>query len=83
MLGAGFTVRKDFPLYLEGTAAHSRYDPTYLVSDGTYSREVPVIFSHRNSSAISAARWVSTGYRGQYKFGDNVQGGSAGIACSF
>jgi hypothetical protein len=41
-LGAGFTVSKDFPLYLEGTAAYSRYDPTFLVSNGTDSREVPV-----------------------------------------
>ncbi len=40
-LGAGFTVSRDFPLYLEGTAADSRYDPTFVVSDGTNSRSIP------------------------------------------
>ncbi len=40
-LGAGFTVSKDFPLYLEGTAAYSRYDPTFVVSDGTNERSIP------------------------------------------
>lgn len=41
-LGAGFTVSKDVPLYLEGTAAYSRFDPTFVVSDGTDSRSLPV-----------------------------------------
>jgi len=40
-LGAGFTVSKGFPVYLEGTAAYSRYDPTFVVSDGTQERPVP------------------------------------------
>ncbi len=40
-LGAGFTLSKDFPLYLEGTAAYSRFDPTFVVSDGTDSRSIP------------------------------------------
>jgi hypothetical protein len=40
-LGAGFTVSKDFPLYLEGTAAYSRYDPTFVISDGTTERSIP------------------------------------------
>ena len=40
-LGAGFTVSRDFPLYLEGTAAYSRYDPAFVVSDGTNSRSIP------------------------------------------
>jgi hypothetical protein len=50
-LGAGFTVSKDFPLYLEGTAAYSRYDPTFLVSDGTNSREVPVKWNSLSATA--------------------------------
>jgi hypothetical protein len=40
-LGAGFTVSKGFPVYLEGTAAYSRYDPTFVVSDGTQERPIP------------------------------------------
>ena len=40
-LGAGFTVSKGFPVYLEGTVAYSRYDPTFVVSDGTQERPVP------------------------------------------
>jgi hypothetical protein len=33
-LGAGFTVGKDFPLYLEGTLGYATYDPTFVASDG-------------------------------------------------
>jgi len=40
-LGAGFTTSRGFPLYLEGTAAYSRYDPTFVVSDGTQERPIP------------------------------------------
>lgn len=40
-LGAGFTTSRGFPLYLEGTAAYSRYDPTFIVSDGTEERPIP------------------------------------------
>ena len=41
-LGVGFTISRAFPLYLEGTAGYSRYDPTFVVSDGTQTREFPV-----------------------------------------
>src|SRR5262245_13436191 len=40
--GGGFTWSKDTPLYLEGNAAYSRYDPVFLVSDGGEQRRVPV-----------------------------------------
>ena len=40
-LGGGFTVSKDTPLYLEGTVGYSRYDPSFLVSDGEIERPVP------------------------------------------
>jgi hypothetical protein len=36
--GGGFTWSKDSPLYLEGNAAYSRYDPVFLVSEGTDRR---------------------------------------------
>jgi hypothetical protein len=40
--GGGFTWSKETPLYLEGNAAYSRYDPTFVLSDGTEQRPVPV-----------------------------------------
>jgi hypothetical protein len=41
-LGGGFTVSRSFPLYLEGNAAFSRYDPIFVATNGTEQREVPV-----------------------------------------
>ncbi|WP_408436074.1 hypothetical protein [Paraburkholderia sp. RL18-101-BIB-B] len=41
-LGGGFTLSKSFPLYLEGTIALSRYDPTFVATDGAQQRVVPV-----------------------------------------
>jgi hypothetical protein len=41
-LGGGFTWSKSFPLYLEGNAAYSRYDPAFIISDGTETRSVPL-----------------------------------------
>jgi len=40
-LGGGFTLSRSTPLYLEGSIAYSRYDPTFVASNGTDSREVP------------------------------------------
>lgn len=40
-VGGGFTVSKDFPLYLEGTAGYSRYDPTFVASNGVEERSIP------------------------------------------
>ncbi|MBC8166877.1 MAG: autotransporter domain-containing protein [Bryobacteraceae bacterium] len=40
-LGGGVTMGKDFPLYLEGTAGYSRYDPTFVASDGMQERSIP------------------------------------------
>ena len=40
-LGGGFTVSKSFPLYLEGNAAFSRYDPMFIATNGTEQREIP------------------------------------------
>ena len=40
-LGGGFTVSRLTPLYLEGNAAFSRYDPTFIATNGTETREVP------------------------------------------
>ena len=40
--GGGFTWSKSLPLYLEGNAAYSRFDPVFVASDGTEQRFVPV-----------------------------------------
>ena len=50
-LGGGFTWRKSFPLYLEGNAAFSRYDPVFISSRGTVRAEVPVVWK----SAVGTA----------------------------
>jgi len=40
--GGGFTWSKSVPLYLEGNAAYSRYDPVFILSNGAETRKVPV-----------------------------------------
>ena len=40
-LGGGFTTSKSFPLYLEGNIAYSRYDPTFIATNGIEQREIP------------------------------------------
>lgn len=41
-LGGGATMSKEWPLYLEGNAAYSRYDPVFVASDGEDQRSVPL-----------------------------------------
>jgi hypothetical protein len=40
--GGGFTLSKSVPLYMEGNAAYVRFDPKFLVSDGSTQRTLPV-----------------------------------------
>jgi hypothetical protein len=40
-LGGGFPISKSFPLYVEGTLAYSRYDPTFIATDGAQQRSLP------------------------------------------
>jgi hypothetical protein len=54
-LGGGFTWSKSLPLYLEGNAAYSRYDPVFLASDGTTERPVPVKWN--SLSATGGVGW--------------------------
>lgn len=56
--GGGFTFSRDVPLYLEGTAAASRYDPTFVASDGQESRPVPVKWT--TVSATGGVGWDFT-----------------------
>jgi hypothetical protein len=41
-LGGSFTCSKSLPLYLEGNAAYSRFDPVFAATDGTGQGFVPV-----------------------------------------
>jgi hypothetical protein len=41
-LGGGFTWSSSVRLYLEGNAAYSRYDPVFVLSNGTEQRPVPL-----------------------------------------
>jgi len=38
--GGGFVVGDTYRIYLEGNAAYARYDPKYLLSDGSQQRQV-------------------------------------------
>ncbi|WP_229797527.1 hypothetical protein [Jeongeupia chitinilytica] len=49
-LGGGATLSKSVPVYLEGALSYSRYDPTFLASDGKIERELPLRW---NSVAVS------------------------------
>ena len=40
-LGGGFTLSKSVPVYMEGTLAYSRYDPTFVATDGAEQRALP------------------------------------------
>ncbi len=40
--GGGATMSDSFPLYLEGSAAYSRYDPRFVLSNGQEARSVPL-----------------------------------------
>lgn len=53
--GGGFTLSQSFPLYLEGALGGSRYDPTYLVSDGQQQRPLPTRWT--NVAATGGIGW--------------------------
>src|SRR5882672_1344547 len=53
--GGGFTWSKKAALYLEGNAAYSRYDPTFVASDGTETRRVPTKWN--SVSATGGIGW--------------------------
>jgi len=53
--GGGFTLSQGFPLYLEGALGASRYDPTFLVSDGQQQRALPTRWT--NVAATGGIGW--------------------------
>lgn len=54
-LGGGATISKEVPLYLEGTAAYARYDPTFVASNGTETRALPAKWN--SISATGGIGW--------------------------
>jgi autotransporter-like protein len=64
-IGGGFTVSKSHPLYLEGTAAYARYDPTFVLSNRPREESVSVNWESISVSggigwdfALAAAGWT-------------------------
>ncbi|HSD37154.1 MAG TPA: hypothetical protein VLC92_06575 [Rhodocyclaceae bacterium] len=49
-LAGGDTISKTFPVYLEGGVAYSRYDPTFVASNGLEKREVPLKWTSVSAS---------------------------------
>ena len=49
-LGGGFTWSKQLPLYLEGNVAYARYDPVFVVSEGSQERQVPARWNSVSAS---------------------------------
>jgi len=41
-IGGGFTVSKEFPLYLEGAIGYSRFDPDFIATRGQEQRWIPI-----------------------------------------
>jgi hypothetical protein len=54
-VGGGFTLSQSFPLYLEGAIGGSRYDPTFIVSDGQTQRALPTRWT--NVAATGGIGW--------------------------
>jgi hypothetical protein len=49
-LAGGDTVSKTLPVYLEGGVAYSRYDPTFVASNGQEKRDVPLKWTSVSAS---------------------------------
>ena len=50
-LGGGATISKSVPLYLEGTASFSRYDPTFAATGGVEDRRLPAKWNSVSGTA--------------------------------
>lgn len=53
--GGGTTLSESFPLYLEGTAAYSRFDPKFVMTGGSETRRVPLKWN--TVSATGGVGW--------------------------
>lgn len=54
-LGGGDTISKSVPIYLEGVVAASRYDPTFIASQGAETRKIPTKWN--SVSATGGVGW--------------------------
>lgn len=54
-LGGGDTISKTVPIYLEGVLAASRYDPTFIASQGAETRKIPTKWN--SVSATGGIGW--------------------------
>ncbi|KPC50651.1 hypothetical protein [Amantichitinum ursilacus] len=50
-LGGGATMYDSFPVYLEGMLGYTRYDPTFVASNGSENRFLPLRWNTLNVSA--------------------------------
>jgi len=53
--GGGFTISQSTPLYLEGNASYTRYDPTFVATSGTEERVIP--FKWNTLAATGGIGW--------------------------
>ncbi|WP_234917851.1 hypothetical protein [Aeromonas veronii] len=49
-LGGGATMSESFPIYLEGALGFSRYDPQFVMSNGSESRTIPTRWNSATAS---------------------------------
>ena len=54
-LGGGDTLSKSVPIYLEGVLAYSRYDPTFVATQGAETRRLPTKWN--SASATGGVGW--------------------------
>ncbi|APX74959.1 hypothetical protein QEP16_12400 [Achromobacter insolitus] len=54
-LGGGDTISKSVPIYLEGVLAASRYDPTFIATQGAETRSIPTKWN--SFSATGGIGW--------------------------
>lgn len=59
--GGGATMGETFPLYLEGALGYSRYDPQFLISNGTETRRIPTKWN--SLTATGGIGWDVTLWR--------------------
>ncbi|WP_434339855.1 autotransporter domain-containing protein [Motilimonas cestriensis] len=49
-LGGGATISEDVPIYLEGTLAFSRFDPTFVITSGNVTGTLPLKWNSLSAS---------------------------------
>lgn len=53
-VGGGATMSESVPVYLEGTLGFSRYDPQFVISNGSESRTLPTKWNSLTATGGSA-----------------------------